>query len=196
MRTIKTNLYQYAELSEDAQQKAREWYTGKGFEFDAGVIIEDVKRIATILGVNNCEVFYSGFWSQGDGACINGTYHYTKGALKVIKEYAPMDTELHDIIKQLQDAQRKAFYKTIVKITHSGGYCHYNSMDFNHENELYPDLDDRSDSCKEIEEAFKDFARWIYKQLEKDYYYQTSNEAVIETIEANEYEFLINGKKG
>lgn len=40
----------------------------------------------------------------------------------------------------------------------------------------------------------KDFARWIYKQLEPDWDYQTSDEAIEESINANEYEFTADGK--
>lgn len=194
MRIIETTVYQYNELSESAKQKARNWYTGEGFEFYADNVIEDVQQIASILGVSDCEVLYSGFWSQGDGACINGSYRYAKNAPKKITEYCN-DVTLLVIATQLQNAQRKAFYKTRVKITHSGGYYHYNSMDFQHDNELYPDLDDRSEPCKELEEAFRMFAKWIYRQLESEYENQVSEEVVAETIEVNACEFLEDGSR-
>jgi hypothetical protein len=194
MRIIETKAYLYSELSDAAKQKARDWYTGEGFEFDADGSIEDVKQIADIIGVDDCKVLYRGFWSQGDGACINGRYSYSKGALKRIKEYTPLDTVLHDIVKRLQDAQRKGFYKTTCKIAHSGGYCHYNSMDFSFDNELWDNLDDRGASYQAIVECFKDFAKWIYRNLEKDYEYQTSKEVVEDRIIANECEFTEGGK--
>lgn len=193
MRIIETTVYQYNELSESAKQKARDWYTGEWFEFYADNVIEDVQQIAAILGVSDCKVLYSGFWSQGDGACINGLYRYAKNAPKKIKEYAPLDNELHSIAIKLQNAQRKGFYKTTCKITHSGGYCHYNSMDFQFTNELWDNLDDRGVSYREIIEAFKMFAKWIYRQLENEYENQVSNEVVAETLEINEYEFLEDG---
>ncbi len=40
-----------------------------------------------------------------------------------------------------------------------------------------------------IEQALKDFAYWIYKQLEQEYDYQNSDEQIDESIRANEYEF-------
>lgn len=195
MRTIETNLYQYSELSEDAQQKAREWYTGEGFEFFAEPTIEDAREVATLLGVRDCKVFFRGFGSQGDGACVNGTYSYKKGSLESIKQYAPVDAVLHDIALRLQQAQRKVFYNTTVKITHSGGDCHAYSMDFDFDNEILGVFASTVNVDEEIIECLRDFARWIYKGLEIDYYYQVSDEAVIETIEANEYEFLINGER-
>jgi hypothetical protein len=189
MRIIETKVFTYGELSDTAKQKARHWYTGDGFEFDAYGVIEDVKQIADIIGLDDCNVFYSGFCSQGDGACVNGRYSYSKGALKRIKEYAPTDAVLHGIAKRLQVAQRRACYKIECKITHSGGYCHYNSMDYEYGND---DVDFWQ--ATEIENAFKDFAKWIYKQLESNFDYQTSDTAVAETIEVNGYEFTEEGK--
>jgi hypothetical protein len=191
MRTIQTNLYQYSELSEAAKQKARDWYTGDGFDFYADTVIEDAMQVAELLGVSGCKVFYSGFGSQGDGACINGTYRYTKGAVKAIKGFCD-DAVLIDIAKRLQAAQKMAFHKTRVEISHSGHYCHERSMDYSFSNEVLENTE-KSDAL--IKECFIDFAVWIYKQLQNDYEYQTSDSAVAETIEANEYEFLESGKR-
>ena len=47
----------------------------------------------------------------------------------------------------------------------------------------------------EITECLRDFANWIYKQLERDYDYQNSDDAVAETIEANDYEFTEDGER-
>ena len=52
---------------------------------------------------------------------------------------------------------------------------------------------DTSEVEEAIEEALSDFALWIYKQLQKEYEYQNSNDAVAETIAANEYEFDSEG---
>jgi hypothetical protein len=184
MRIIETKVFTYDELSDAAKQKARDWYTN-GFEFIPDSVIEDAQEIADILGVSDCKVFYSGFGSQGDGACINGKYSYGKGALKRLKEYAPTDAVLHGIAKRLQDAQRKAFYKIECKIKHSGNYCHAYSMHF----DFYDAY-----SNEEVIECFRDFAKWLYKQLESEYEYQTLGGAVAEAIEANGYEFTENGK--
>ncbi len=46
-----------------------------------------------------------------------------------------------------------------------------------------------------IDRALRDFADWIYSQLEKEYEYQMSNECVDENIRANEYEFTEEGMR-
>lgn len=48
---------------------------------------------------------------------------------------------------------------------------------------------------RQIVEAFRDLARWLYRQLEREYEYQTSDEAIDETILANEYTFTETGRR-
>jgi hypothetical protein len=191
MRIIETKAFTYNELSETAKQKARDWYTND-FEFIPDSVIDDAQEIADILGVSDCKVFYSGFWCQGDGACINGDYSYSKGTLKRIKEYTPLDTVLHGIAKRLQDAQSKVFYGTTCKITHSGGYCHANSTDYDFNNDT---IGKTNESSIIIRECFYDFANWIYKRLESEYEYQTSDTAVAETLDDIGYEFTEKGER-
>ncbi len=45
-----------------------------------------------------------------------------------------------------------------------------------------------------VSELMRDFADWIYRQLLAEFDYQSSDEAIDETIEANEYEFTENGE--
>ena len=45
----------------------------------------------------------------------------------------------------------------------------------------------------EVTQLLRDFADWIYNQLISEYEYQTSEEAVAESMEANEYEFYEDG---
>jgi hypothetical protein len=51
MRTIEVTLYQYDELSEPAQQKARDWYR-EIYSFDGSDEIESVRTFCNKFGVN------------------------------------------------------------------------------------------------------------------------------------------------
>ena len=51
------------------------------------------------------------------------------------------------------------------------------------------------EACDSLIETARDYMRWIYKQLEKEYDYQNSDECVDENILANEYTFEINGTR-
>lgn len=44
-------------------------------------------------------------------------------------------------------------------------------------------------------EALRDLARWLYRQLEREYDYQTSDEVADESIEANGYTFTDEGRR-
>ena len=44
-------------------------------------------------------------------------------------------------------------------------------------------------------EALRDLARWLYRQLEREYEYLSSDEAVDETITANQYTFTETGRR-
>jgi hypothetical protein len=48
---------------------------------------------------------------------------------------------------------------------------------------------------EELAEALRAFMKWIYRQLEREYDYLTSDEAIAESIIANEYEFTEEGER-
>ena len=192
MRIIKTKVYTFDELSEDAKEKARQWYREvDDFDFHADCVIEDAKECAKLIGIDIERVYYSGFWSQGDGACFDGSYSYKVGALKAIKDYAPNDATLHRIAKDLQEAQMPAFYRLCARVKQRGHYSHSGCTDI----EVYDRENPYSDVPQEeaIKEALRDFMDWIYSQLEKEYGYQNADAQVDENIMVNGYVFTEDG---
>lgn len=210
MRTIETTLYTFDELDESAKERAREWYR-RGYEYDTEwyeFVYDDTNAIAEIIGIQidtvavplmdgskryKPAISFSGFYSQGDGACFTGRYEYAKGSCKNIRSHAPLDTELHRIADELQAIQKRHFYKLYSRITQSGNYCHARTMSvetfWDYSADEYPSLEVQY----EVEQLIRDFADWIYKQLQGEYEYQNSDEAIEESILANEYEFTENG---
>ena len=155
---------------------------------------EDFDRICAILGVDASDKWFTGFCSQGDGACFAGSYSYAKGATKKIREYAPKDTVLHDIADRLQEVQRRNFYQLNVLVKHSGHYYHEYCTYFTIERDSDNYQEMTKDAEEEIIEELRNLMRWLYSTLEKEYDYRTSDAAIKECIEANEYEFDSNGK--
>lgn len=47
--------------------------------------------------------------------------------------------------------------------------------------------DEYAEDNRPVVEAFKSFAKWIYKQLQTDYENQTTEEAIAEAVAENEY---------
>ncbi len=206
---VETTIYRLDELSDAARENAREWYRrgapGDGwYEF----VYKDFERVCAILGVNlktvpirlygggtrrkSC-IWFSGFWSQGDGACFEGRYSYAKAAPREIRDHAPRDQELHRIADALQAVQRRNFYQLRADIVHRDRYYHEYCMAISVERDSPVWQDMTPDAEVAIIEALRDLARWLYRQLEREYEYQTSDEMVDEAIAANEYTFTETG---
>ena len=175
-------------------------------------VYEDFYEICKILGIelDKREPCFTGFWSQGDGASWAGVYRaqdlrlgyaglaplyrYDQAPAKM-REYAPLDEELHRIADELCLLGR-IYGPVYAKIgrPYGGNYVHSNTMHVT-EWEFY-DEEREEDVPEEIAEhvegtlleLFRDLAHWLYQSLEREYDHLTSEEAVIETLEANEIE--------
>ena len=200
MRTVEKTLYKYEELSDRAKQRARECYLEGGLDYSWWeYLYEDFARVAEILGITlsqrsvplmngKCryepEIYFSGFYHQGSGSSFCGTYGYAKGAVAKIKKYAPQDEELHRIAQGLQDVQRRHFYRLTADITSVRD--HYIRVEVGDSESPYRDIGDAEEDVREL---MNDFNGWMFKCLRDEYEYLTSDEAVEESIVANEYEF-------
>jgi hypothetical protein len=204
-RTFTIQAYDFEELSGKAKETARQWYRETGLDYAwHDTIFEDFGRICEILGVllktapvrlsgggtlqKPC-IFFSGFWSQGDGACFEGDYAYARGAHGDIRTYAPQDSDLHDIADRLRDVQRCNFYQLHADVTHIGRYYHEYTMTIGVERAGHRCREVREDDEEAITEALRDLARWLYRALKREYDYLSSDEAVDEAIIANGYSF-------
>ena len=208
---IETTVYQLHELPDAAKDKARDWYREVGFDFDwYDAVYEDFERICAIMGVSLATrhvrlfggsvrakpcIWFSGFWSQGDGACFEGHYRHAKAAAKQIRAHAPQDAELHGIADSLLAVQRRNFYQLHATITHRGRYYHEHSMAISVERDS-PNGQDITHGAEDIViEAMRDLARWLYRQLEREYDDQTSDPSIDDAICANAYTFTEDGRR-
>jgi hypothetical protein len=210
-QTIETIVYRLEELSEAAREQARAWYREIGVDPDwFESVYEDFERVCAILGVELATrpvrlfgggqrqkpcIWFSGFWSQGDGASFNGFFYHARGAAEKIRAYAPMDAELHQIADALQAVQRRNFYQLRATIAQRGRYSHEFSMAISVERDSPTGQDMTHDAEDAVIEALRDLARWLYRQLEREYSYLTSDEAVDEAIAANGYSFTEAGRR-
>lgn len=194
-RIVEKTLYTFAELSDDAKENAREWWRVHAFDYEwwDGVYMMAMDAGA-LLGIDVDRIYFSGFWSQGDGACFEGEYHYRKGWRKALRAEFGGDTlaELIDIGERLQETQRRAFYQITATTRQRGRFCHPGCMAVSVDAET-PAGDDICEGFDEIEDDIKDalrlFAAWIYSKLEQEYEWLNDDEQVDDAITANEYEF-------
>ena len=208
---ICTTVYLFPELSDAAKEKARSWYRELGPHDDWwDAVYEDFERICDILGVSlktrpvrlmgggtrekPC-IWFSGFWSQGDGACFEGYLSHAKGATASIRDYAPQDTTLHGIADRLQAIQRRNFYQLAAEAGHRGRYYHEFTMSVDVTRDSQTGQPPTDDAEEVVTEIFRDLARWLYRQLQAEYDHLTSDEAIEEGIVINEYTFTEAGRR-
>lgn len=158
-----------------------------------------------LKGIRVDKMYFSGFSSQGDGACFEGRVSDWSVFLPTVGVTCPAVIAL-------------AKEHWTLTVEHRGRYCHehsthfdiympnpddhggYGSLPFAEKYTPYPwDADDirtlawlalldRVDYAKleeAMQEAFRDHMRDLYKRLEEEYEYLTSDDAVWEAIEAN-----------
>lgn len=203
--TVVRTLYQYSELSDEAKEKAREWYRddgGDSFQWVAQDIIENAARMGELMGLNlnqrpvtlvsgktryDPAVYFD--LGRGGGTSFEATYRYRKGAVKAIKAETN-DVELIRIATELQKAQRKQFYKLYAVCSTSHRHSSL-VVEVEHTDDRYRDV---SDAAEDIKEALSDFAHWIYKNLCRVEEWVYSDEYAEEAIINNDYEFTEDGE--
>lgn len=208
---IKTTVFQLGELSNAAKERARAWYREGAGDYDwYEFIYDDFETICTILGVclrtrtirlmgggtreKPC-IYFPGFCSQGDGACFEAVYAFEKESRRRIREHAPRDAELHRIADVLSAVQRRNFYQLRADVRHRGRYYHEYCMTIDVERDSSTDQSMTADAEDTIVEALRDLARWLYRQLEREWDYLNADEAVDEAILANAYTFTAEGRR-
>lgn len=208
-RTVEITLYQYDELSEKAKAKAIEaWRELTASDDDyAEPVIEEAVRFGLMLGIEIAErpvrsqpaglgikepaILWSGFSSQGDGACFEGSYAYAKGALDALKAEAPLDERLHAVAVRLAVLQRRYFYGLTATVKHSGHYYHEYCTDIDIETRDGRGVTEADE--KELKDCLREFMRWTYRELESAYWGATEDDVIADNIRANETEFEADG---
>lgn len=167
-------------------------------------VYDDFKHDMDAIGIEVERMYFRGFWSQGDGACFEGRVFSWEDFLPSLGHTCPA-------LISLADSSGWKF-----RVEHSGHYYHENSTDFHtciatidcH------DADDEEDFARvfspykseiqtaawmaliadykyedlehEFTEAFKSHMRALYNRLEAEYDHLTSDESVLEALDAND----------
>lgn len=205
--TIEKTVYAFNELSDSAKDRARDAYRQYAATDDWwDHVYEDAETIAHLLGIvfsqkavklhgggtrYEPKIWFSGFSSQGDGACFEGSYYFKAGAIKAIKTHAPKDKELHRIAQALTDAQKANGFKLQAAIAQRGRYNHSGCMDIEVEKDSQTPI--AGDTEDALIQALRDFADWIYRSLEAEHNYLTSNEAADEYLSEADMQFNEDG---
>lgn len=207
-RVIERTVYRFHELSDKAKARARNHYREQGLHDQWwNFVYEDAVRVASILGISITEksgpshaIYFSGFSSQGDGASFQGSYTPKPGneTTEGIRNECPEDKELHriaDALALLQVSTRVQHGLHVeASITTSGSYCHSGTMSVDATYAGWPlNGSPDTDTAKELQQLMRDFADWIYEQLEAEHDYLTSDEHIDEFLSDGTYEFEESG---
>lgn len=205
MTTKTVNLYTFNELSDSAKEKARDWWRSASCDdsFWSECTIDETKEQGRNMGLDIDEVYFRGFWSQGDGACFVGSWNACDvKAGETAKDWgdSPATKEIRRIAAEFEEFA-KTWPESSFKVEHRGHYSHEFCTSF--DVSLGEDADNNEEvspeqwreACDFIIETARDYMRWIYRQLEKEYEYQNSNEVIDEALENNEYTFTEEGER-
>lgn len=203
-------VFKFEELSDAAKEKARYWYRENDTDTDNDWVIEDFVERAKECGWDvsthdvrlmsgktrpKPSVWYSGFSSQGDGACFDGQWRASDVNPILMRSNIGDDEELLRIVDGLY-AYAVKYPEGSATVKHRGRYYHRFATEFETDTGV-----ENAEDCfpAEDEKDFIDLTRdlmlWLYKRLEEEYDYRNSDECVDENITANEYEFTEAGKR-
>ncbi|MGN6210561.1 antitoxin of toxin-antitoxin stability system [Asticcacaulis sp.] len=205
---IQVTVFAFDELSDEAKTHARDIYRVNSLDYPwFQTIYDEFEAICPLLGVTlrtasvplmgggsrqKANIYFRGFWSQGDGAYFEGTYRYRRDSASAIRAYAPFDKELHQIARTLAEIQRRNFYQLEANILHRGRYYHEYSMVIDVDRDR-SDQGPSNDAEEVVKEGLRDLARWLYRRLEREYEHLTSDAVVDDALAAGDCRFRADG---
>lgn len=201
MRTIvkETTVYSFAELSKESQERAIENLRDINVDYEDWdeCVLSDQEEILKDLGfTSELKISYSGFWSQGDGASFTCKNVDLAKVVPAVGGY-----------KFKHKALENLFYQNCKGTVNRGNlpYVHEMSTNYNYAIDFYTfngyqhpricaAIEDIAEKLEtQIVEYIVELNQKIYKAIEAEYEALRTDEAVRDTIEANEYEFTEDG---
>lgn len=207
--------FKFEELTDPAKEKARQWYAANTDNYWAEHIVESAKKEGLKRGFSIEDILWRGFSSQGDGASWTGRVDMFKFIDHHLKPDNP-DFTRYTMMREMMvegwldhslNIDMRSFH-----YTHSGGMVtdgfagyapdvddcvmHEGILEGASVQQLFDSInvDDLLGRATEwvLDEA-KRYADDIYKQLEKEYDYEISDEHIQETAAINEWRFDEDG---
>jgi hypothetical protein len=217
-KVIEVEIYKYGELSEQSQQKAREWYIeGMDYEWWEGVYEMAIKD-GYEKGFCIDKIYFSGFHSQGDGASWTGQVDVRQWLEENLSDSIGVSAWCHLV-------QEDVISKHLKVVANNSHYCHESTMQVGEvmdDSETFDDdytlklpsifkgmdirtvfdLIESDSNCaikttegieQAILESVRDYAKDIYQRLKEEYEYLCSEEMMLDHFDANDYHFTNEG---
>jgi hypothetical protein len=200
--------YTISELSPEAKKTAIEGIRNdRGFterEIDLDWVIENETEDLEALGLDNVEIAFTGFWSQGDGASFTARVNNIPAFIKTIGV-------TDEILPKVLEAFEEVYEMRIVRT--DSRYFHENTVRFEIEEmddtelilmspfgigDITVDLDETLEEIELVKKAsewVKAKCKEIYRKLEKAYSEEFSEEAAEEWVDSIGMEFDEEGNE-
>jgi hypothetical protein len=192
MRTVRTKVYKFEELSEDAKQVAIEICRNKD-EISLDYFYDNAKEQIENAGFyDDIRIEYSLSYSQGDGLSFSCNKIDEKILLSFFLEI--LGSEKEKTAKAILD--NCSFKNT----GNNGRYCYASKSDIDYSLESYKnDYQNINEIvtkvCENIESLYIELCKDLENQGYSDIEYQRSDEFIIESLIDNDQDYLANGKQ-
>lgn len=190
-------VYKFEELSDEVKEKVYENYRNFNvdnedwWEGEVNLWTEELARVGFI----RADIYFTGFWSQGDGACFDAKIDLD--VLSNVMFYKSTSYEEARMWRTINLANYHGYLGEVTIYTINHHYSHKNCRRISVENVYLRSCtvsDEIEKTLMGLEDIRYDLCVQIYRSLREDYEYLTSDEAIKDTIEANDYDFTLNGK--
>lgn len=200
MAHIKVKVYKFKQLSDEAKDRVRQWYAEcldyDWWDFVYDRFVEEMSEYG--IDIDTKDIHFSGFWSQGDGACFSVSM-VTSDVIKYLKETKQTKKYWQLYINLLRDNIDLCF-----DIKGNDRWGHSMSLG-NFDFTPYVEAFDNDTVCNkaytaaeelatDVLEYCQDRAVDLYKQLEEEYDYLVSDESIKESCKVNGYRFTVDGR--
>src|SRR5208283_1779094 len=180
-------LYTFDELDPEIKEKVIDRHRDIDVEGEwYGFIYEQWIDKLNKIGYKEARIHFSGFYSQGDGACFDAKPDLRILRLKKGIKFHPIDHLVRN----------DYLYGKIEG--HSSHYCHELTRRFEIIDQLADISPKQSALITELEDLTEkdrvSLCRQIYHELRDEYEYLTTDDHVAETLKGAEFLFQINGE--
>ena len=198
MRELLIKLYRFEELDKKTQEKVLDdnrytLTTGNWYASTLSFWEDNLTK----MGFMSPDIEFSGFYSQGDGAPFTAMCDAVQIMDTMVRCYGhDYGWDYKQVRLWLELSEKDLITFDVHKQNH---YPYKNSVNYSVEH-LFTDVSDIFVKKCAIKDLSDYFSAWcnelcgaIYEDLQNEYEYLVSDDAIVEFFDANEFEFLADG---
>lgn len=220
--TRQEEVYYFDELSENAKDKARDWYREGNLDYEWwDSVYEMVEQAGKYLGIDVNQnpiklmngktrlapsIWFNGFYSKSSGSAYDAVWRASDVKSKALKTDFTTDIKLHRLADKFSrialsnpeiSARVNSRRDTSITVNvELGETADERISELEYKSSEWHTQNALDGELRDaLTEALNDFNHWIYQSLEKEYEWLNADEQVDESIRCNEYEFTQEGKR-